>query len=158
VDVPAGVEDGSTLRLADRGAAGQRGGAPGSLFVHLVVTPDRRFERQGDNLHTTLNIGLAQAALGVETEAQGIDATVPIVVPAGTQHGYTERVRGGGVPHLRGRGRGDLFVHVLVETPTDLTPEQEELLRQYAASRGEELGRPGGGGDGVFSRLRSAFG
>ncbi len=158
VEVPAGVEDGSTLRLAERGAAGQRGGAPGSLFVHLVVTPDRRFERQGDNLHTTLSVGLAQAALGVETEAQGIDGTVRITVPAGTQHGYLERMRGAGVPHLRGRGRGDLFVHVVIETPTDLTAEQEELLRTYAASRGEEVAPPDGGGDGVFSRLRSAFG
>jgi molecular chaperone DnaJ len=158
VEVPAGVEDSSTLRLAERGAAGQRGGPPGSLFVHLVVTPDRRFERQGDNLHTTLGIGLAQASLGVETEVQGIDSTLPIAVPAGTQHGYIERMRGSGVPHLRGRGRGDLFVHVMIETPTDLTADQEELLRQYAASRGEEVGPPGGGGDGVFSRLRSAFG
>jgi molecular chaperone DnaJ len=158
VEVPAGVEDGSTLRLAERGAAGQRGGASGSLFVHLVVTPDRRFERQGDNLHTTLSVGVAQATLGVETEVQGIDSTLPITVPAGTQHGYLERMRGAGVPHLRGRGRGDLFVHVVVETPTDLTPEQEELLRQYAAARGEEVAPPGGGGDGVFSRLRSAFG
>src|SRR5580700_5111538 len=129
VEVPAGVEEGSTLRLAERGAAGQRGGPSGSLFVHLVVTPDRRFERQGDNLHTTLTIGLAQAALGVETTVEGIDAPVDVVVAAGTQHGYVERVRGGGVPHLRGRGRGDLFVHVIIETPSDLTAAQDELLR-----------------------------
>jgi molecular chaperone DnaJ len=158
VEVPAGVEDGSTLRLADRGAAGQRGGAPGSLFVHLAVTPDRRFERQGDTLHTTLTIGLAQAALGAEMQVQGLEGALSVTVPPGTQHAYVERVRGAGVPHLRGRGRGDLLIHVLVGTPTDLTPEQEELLRQYAAARGEEVAPPGGGGDGVFSRLRSAFG
>jgi len=158
VEVPAGVEDGSTLRLAERGAAGQRGAPPGSLFVHLAVTPDPRFERQGDDLHTIRTIGLAQAALGVDVEVEGIDDAVPVRVPPGTQHNYIERVRGAGVPHLRGRGRGDLFVHVLIETPSDLTPEQEELLRRYAASRGEEVAPPGGGGDGVFSRLRSAFG
>ena len=73
VEVPAGVEDGSTLRLADRGAAGQRGGPSGSLFVHLAVTPDPRFERQGDNLHTTLTIGMAQAALGTEAEVETLD-------------------------------------------------------------------------------------
>ncbi len=158
VEVPAGVEEGSTLRLAERGAAGQRGAAPGSLFVHLAVRPDRRFERQGDDLHTILTIGLAQAALGVEVQVEGIDAQVPVSVPAGTPHNYIERVRGSGVPHLRGRGRGDLFVHVVIESPEDLTAEQEELLRRYAASRGEEVAPPGGGGDGVFSRLRSAFG
>jgi molecular chaperone DnaJ len=158
VEVPAGVEDGSTLRLAERGAAGQRGGASGSLFVHLAVTPDPRFEREGDHLHTTLTVSVAQAALGAEREVESLDGTLTTVVAAGTPHGFIERIRGAGVPHLRGRGRGDLFVHVLVETPTDLTPEQDELLRQFAASRGEQVAPPGHGGDGVFSRLRSAFG
>jgi molecular chaperone DnaJ len=158
VEVPAGVEHGSTLRLAEHGAAGQRGGPTGSLFVHLAVTADPRFERQGDDLHTTLTVGVAQAALGTETEVQSLDGALPLVVAAGTHHGFVERVRGAGVPHLRGRGRGDLFVHVLVETPTGLTPAQDELLRQFAASRGESVSPPGSGGDGVFSRLRSAFG
>jgi molecular chaperone DnaJ len=67
-------------------------------------------------------------------------------------------MRGSGVPHLRGRGRGDLFVHILVETPNGLTGAQEDLLRQFAAARGEQVSPPGSGGDGVFSRLRSAFG
>ena len=159
VEVPAGVEDGLTLRLADRGAAGQRGGPSGSLFVHLSVTPDARFERQGDNLHTTLTVGLAQAALGTETEVESLDGPQHLTVGPGTQHGHVERIRGLGVPHLRGRGRGDLFVHVLVATPGDLTPEQDELLRQFAASRGEDVSPPGTtGGEGVFSRIRSAFG
>jgi molecular chaperone DnaJ len=159
VEVPAGVEEGSTLRLAERGAAGQRGGPSGSLFVHLGVEPDPRFERQGDNLHTTLSIGVAQAALGTEADAESLEGPQRITIAPGTQHGHVERIRGLGVPHLRGRGRGDLFVHVLVATPTGLTPEQDELLRQYAASRGEEVSPPGsGGGEGVFSRLRSAFG
>jgi molecular chaperone DnaJ len=158
VEVPAGVEDGSTLRLAERGAAGQRGGPTGSLFVHLVVTPDERFERQGVDLHTALGVGLAQAALGVDSEVETLEGTVKVAVAAGTPHGHVERIRGAGVPHLRGRGRGDLFVHVLIETPTGLTPEQDELLRHYAALRGEPVAPPGGGGDGVFSRLRSAFG
>jgi len=159
VEVPAGVEDGLTLRLADRGAAGQRGGPSGSLFVHLSVTPDARFERQGDNLHTTLTVGVAQAALGTQTEVESLDGPQRLTVGPGTQHGHVERIRGLGVPHLRGRGRGDLFVHVLVATPGDLTREQDELLRQFAASRGEDVSPPGTtGGEGVFSRLRSAFG
>jgi molecular chaperone DnaJ len=159
VEVPAGVDNGSTLRLAGRGAAGQRGGPTGSLFVHLVVTPDPRFEREGDNLHSTLTIGVAQAALGTEVEVDTLEGSHPVSVKAGTQHGFIERIRSEGVPHLRGRGRGDLFVHVLVETPSDLDAAQEDLLRQFAAARGESVSPPGGGGgDGVFSRLRSAFG
>jgi molecular chaperone DnaJ len=159
VEVPAGVEHGSTLRLAERGAAGQRGAPNGSLFVHLAVQPDPRFEREGDNLHTTLTVGLAQAVLGVETEIESLDGPQRLLVASGTQHGHVERMRGLGVPHLRGRGRGDLLIHVLLATPTDLTPEQDELLRQYAASRGEDVAAPGSaGGEGVFSRLRSAFG
>ena len=159
VEVPAGVEDGSTLRLADRGAAGQRGGTSGSLFVHLTVTPDERFERRGDNLHTTLTVGVAQAVLGTQADVESLDGPQRVTVSPGTQHGHVERLRGLGVPHLRGRGRGDFFVHVLVATPTNLTPEQDELLRRFAASRGESVSPPGsGGGEGVFSRLRSAFG
>ena len=159
VEVPAGVEDGSTLRLAERGAAGQRGGPNGSLYVHLGVIPDARFERQADNLHTTLSVSMAQAALGLETEVESLDGPQRVVLASGTQHGFVERIRGAGVPHLRGRGRGDLFVHVLVETPTGLTPEQDELLRQFAAARGEDVAARGsGGGEGVFSRIRSAFG
>jgi molecular chaperone DnaJ len=158
VEVPAGVENGSTLRLAERGAAGQRGGATGSLFVHLAVAGDPRFEREGDNLHTTLTIGIAQAALGTETEVETLDGVHPMVINPGTQPGFIERVRGLGVPHLRGRGRGDLFVHVIVATPSRLTAAEDELLRQYAAAHGESVSPPGGGGDGVFSRIRSAFG
>ncbi len=159
VEVPAGVEEGSTLRLADRGAAGQRGGPSGSLFVHLAITPDPRYERQTDNLHTTLTISVAQAALGAETDVETLDGPQHLTIGPGTQHGHIERIRNLGVPHLRGRGRGDFYVHVLVETPTGLSPEQDELLRQFAASRGETVAAPGaGGGEGVFSRLRSAFG
>jgi molecular chaperone DnaJ len=158
VEVPAGVDNGSTLRLAERGAAGQRGGPTGSLFVHLAVTPDPRFERDGDNLHTTLTIGMAQAALGTEVEVETLEGTHPVSVKPGTQPGFIERIRGEGVTHLRGRGRGDLVVHVLVETPAELDAAQEELLRQFAAARGEQVAPHGAGGEGVFSRLRSAFG
>jgi molecular chaperone DnaJ len=158
VEVPAGVEDGSTLRLAERGSAGQRGGATGSLFVHLAVTPDPRFERRGDDVHTTLTIGMTQAALGTDAEVETLEGAHALAVRAGTQHGYVERMKGAGVPHLRGRGRGDLFVHILIETPVKLSPVEDDLLRQLAAARGENVSPPDGGGDGVFSRLRSAFG
>jgi molecular chaperone DnaJ len=159
VEVPAGVEEGSTLRLADHGAAGQRGAPTGSLFVHLAIEPDPRFERHGDDLHTTLTIGLAQAALGTECQVETLEGTQAVTVAAGTQHGHIHKIRGVGVPHLRGRGRGDLYVHVVVETPGGLSEVQDELLRQFAAARGEQVSPPGsGGGEGVFSRIKSAFG
>ena len=153
VEVPAGVDDGSTLRLAGRGPAGPRGGPNGSLFVHLVVEPDERFERAGDDLHTTLHVGMAQAALGTTLDVETLEDSRQVNVAAGTQTGAVIRLRGLGVPHLRGRGRGDLFVHVVVDTPTDLTARQRELLAELAAERGEEVH----GHDGVFSRIRSAL-
>lgn len=156
VEVPAGVEDGSTLRLAGRGPAGPRGGPNGSLFVHLSVSSDERFERRGDDLHTMIHVGMAQAALGVHVDVETLEDRRHVEVPAGTQSGHVVRLKGAGVPHLRGRGRGDLFVHLLVDTPTALTPRQEELLRQLAAERGEDLAA--GGHDGVISKIRSAFG
>jgi molecular chaperone DnaJ len=157
VEVPAGVENGSTLRLADRGPAGARGGPNGSLFVHLAVVADERFERAGDDLHTTVHVGLSQAALGCQVEVETLEEARSVTIAAGTQAGHVLRLKGAGVPHLRGRGRGDLFVHVVVDTPTELTPRQEELLRLLAAERGEDVAGPAGG-DGVLSRLRSAFG
>lgn len=157
VEVPAGVEDGSTLRLADRGPAGPRGGANGSLFVHLSVAPDERFERSGDDLHATVHVGVAQAALGNHLEVVTLEEPHAVTVAAGTQSGHVLRLKGLGVPHLRGRGRGDLYVHVVVDTPTGLDARQEELLRQLAAERGEQVAPPGSH-DGVLSRLRSAFG
>ncbi len=154
VEVPAGVDDGSTLRLAGRGPAGPRGGPSGSLFVHLVVEPDERFERIGDDLHTTLHVGMAQAALGAALDVQTLEETRQVDVAAGTQTGAVVRFRGLGVPHLRGRGRGDLYVHFAVDTPTELTARQRELLTDLAAERGEEVH----GHDGVFSRIRSVLG
>ena len=157
VEVPAGVEHGSTLRLADRGPAGPRGGANGSLFVHLTVEPDARFERSGDDLHATLHVGVSQASLGTQLEVDTLDEPRSVTVAPGTQSGQVVRLKGLGISHLRGRGRGDLYVHVVVDTPTDLDPRQEELLRQLAAERGEEVDPPGSH-EGVLSRIRSAFG
>ena len=154
VEVPAGVDDGSTLRLAGRGPAGPRGGPNGSLFVHLVVEPDDRFERTGDDLHTTLHVGMAQAALGTTVGVETLEEPRQVAVAAGTQTGTVVRMRGLGVPHLRGRGRGDLYVHLVVDTPTELSPRQRELLAELAAERGEEVH----GHDGVLSRIRSALG
>jgi molecular chaperone DnaJ len=154
VDVPAGVDDGTTLRLTARGAAGPRRGPPGDLYVHLRVKRHDRFERHGNDLLHVLELPVTQAALGAELAFETLDGEEQLVVPAGTQTGREFRLRGRGVPHVNGRGRGDLVVRMRVETPTELSPEQEELLRQLAEQRGEAVAA---GSTGLLSKIRSAF-
>lgn len=155
VDVPAGVDHGSTLRLTGRGPAGPRGGPPGDLYVHLAVRPDSRFSRDGSDLHADLHVSMAQAALGSTVVFETLDGDESLPIPAGTQGGRLIKLRGRGVPHVRGRGRGDLHIHVVVDTPTGLSKTQEELLRSLAAERSEEISPPD---EGLMARLRSAFG
>lgn len=154
VDVPKGVDDGSTLRLTGRGMAGPRGGPAGDLYVHLRVSPHPRFVRQRDDLVERVGIGVAQAALGVHLPLETLDGWEELVVPKGTRTGEEFRFRGRGVPHLGGRGRGDLIVVVDVETPSDLSEEEADLLRRFAELRGEDVAPPE---DGFFSKVRSAF-
>jgi molecular chaperone DnaJ len=156
VEVPHGVESGTTLRLTDRGAAGPRGGSSGSLFVHLDVAADPRFERDGDDLHTMVHVGVAQAALGTVLDVENLDETVKVGIEAGTQSGSILRRRAEGVPHLRGRGRGDLFIHVQVDTPTELSEREVELLGELAQVRGEHL-EPPEEHHGILSKIKSAF-
>jgi molecular chaperone DnaJ len=153
VDVPQGVDTGSTLRLTGRGAAGPRGGSTGDLYVHLRVAPHDRYERDGDDLVTSLQVSIAQAALGTRFTLPTLDGDENIVVPAGTQHGREFVLRGRGVPRLQGRGRGDLRVRVEVLVPTSLTDAEVELLRAFAAGRGEEV-QPD---QGLLARIKSAF-
>jgi molecular chaperone DnaJ len=155
VEVPAGVDHGSTLRLSGKGAAGPRGGGAGDLYVHLAVHDDDRFVRDGTDLHAELRVAATQAALGASLPFETLDGTEELTVAAGTQSGHVLRLRNKGVPHVRGRGRGDLLVTVVVDTPSDLSKTQEELLRQLAAERGEVVAPPG---EGFMSKLRSAFG
>src|SRR5581483_8104209 len=154
IEIPAGVDDGATLRLSGRGAAGPRGGPAGDLYVHLNVRQHARFVRQGYDLVHELHVAMTQAALGAHIPFQTLDGDEDLVVPAGTQTGRVFRLRGRGVPHVDGRGRGDLLVQLVVDTPTGLTSGQEELLRQVAAERGEEIAPVEGG---LFSKIRSAF-
>jgi molecular chaperone DnaJ len=154
VDIPAGVDTGSTLRLTGRGAAGPRGGGSGDLYVHVRVQPHERFTRSGVDLHCDLPISFAQAALGAHIAFPTLDGTEDLVIPQGTPSGREFRLRGRGVPHLERRHRGDLIVHVQVQVPDDLTAEQEELLRSFAALRGDDVAPADAG---FFSRIRSAF-
>ncbi len=154
VDIPAGVDRGSTLRLTGRGAAGPRGGGVGDLYVHVDVAPHERFERDGYDLAHDLHVSALQAMLGVHIDFETLDGIEHLIIPRGTQSGRVFRLRGRGVPHVEGRGRGDLMLHVVVDTPTDLTPEQEELIRQLAELRGEEVAPPDAS---LLGKIRSAF-
>ena len=154
VDVPAGVDNGSTLRLSGRGAAGPRGGGHGDLYVHLRVAAHERYRREGDDLVTQVPISIAQASLGTTVKLATLDGDEELAVPAGTQTGHEFVLRNRGVPRLQGRGRGDLRAQLLVETPTKLSEAEIALLRQLAELRGEEVGNPD---KGLFSRIKSAF-
>jgi molecular chaperone DnaJ len=154
VDVPAGVDSGSTLRLTGRGAAGPRGGKAGDLYVHLRVAPHERYTRDDHDLVTDVPISIAQAALGTSLELETLDGTEQLVVPAGTQPGREFVLRQRGVPHLRGRGRGDLRARVRVEVPLKLSDRELDLLTEFAEGRGEVVGNAK---EGFFSRIKSAF-
>lgn len=155
VDVPAGIDDGQRLRLSGRGPAAARGGPSGDLYVTIRVRPDPRFERASDDLHTVHKIAMTQAALGATLTVPTVDADTTITISPGTQPGAVVTVRGQGVPSLRTGRRGDLHVHLDIAVPTRLTQEETELLARLAALRGEVVDEPR---EGIFSRLRSAFG
>ena len=142
--IPAGVDDGSRIRLSGEGDAGQRGGPRGDLYVFLSVTPHELFERDNLDLLVTVPVPMTTAALGGEIDAPCLTSEAcdgrckaPVSVPAGAQTGKTVRIKGKGMPHLNGKNRGDLVVELFVETPTDLTAHQKELLQELAASLGE---------------------
>jgi molecular chaperone DnaJ len=155
VDVPAGVDTGNTLRVTGMGGAGPRGGPRGDLYVHIRVRPDERFQRQGTDLVHNLHIPMTQAALGAHLRFETLDGTEDLVIPRGTQSGRIFRLRGRGVPDVNGRaGRGDLLVQIAVETPDKLTKNEEHLLRQFAAERGEEVAPAD---TSLLGKIRSAF-
>lgn len=155
VEVPAGVGEGSTLRLTGRGAVGPRGGGAGDLYVHVQIEPHAVFTRDGNDLLANLHVAMTQAALGARVEFTAIDGLIPVDLEPGVQSGKRYRVRDKGVPRLRARGRGDLVLTLVVDTPTGLTPEQEDLLRILAKERQEDVKEPGD--DGFLGRLKSRF-
>lgn len=146
VHVPAGVDDGSRIRLAGEGDAGARGGQRGDLYIFLSVKPHDLFERDGLDLLCGVPVPMCTAALGGEIEAPCLlggehcngEGRLTIKVPEGAQTGKTVRLKGRGMPSLRSRERGDLVVELFVETPTKLTPRQKELMRELAGLCGEQ--------------------
>lgn len=166
VKVPAGVNSQNRIHLESQGEVGPGGGPAGDLFVEIQVEAHPVFRREGNNLETVVKLPMTAAALGtsipiVTLEAERDDTPesdreISVDIPAGTQSGTRIAVAGRGVPHLRGKGRGDLGVTFLVETPTKLDDHQRDLLRQFAESRGEERVEPAKSG-GVFGWLKDAF-
>ncbi|MEV7431070.1 MULTISPECIES: molecular chaperone DnaJ [unclassified Nocardioides] len=170
VKIPAGVDTGTRVQLAEQGEVGPGGGPAGDLYVEIQVAAHPVFTRHGNDLHCTVTVPMTAAALGtsltlptleadVEQGADsGVETEFALEIPAGTQSGTEQVLRGRGVPGLRG-GRGDLVVSVAVETPQRLDPRQEELLRELAAIRGEETptGQVKPGSKSFFGRLRDAF-
>ena len=154
VEVPVGIDDGVTLRLTGRGAVGLRGGPAGDLYVHTRVRPHPRFRREGSHLIHEMHIPFTQAALGVHLDYETLDGTETIAVRRGTETGDELRLRGRGVPTVRGRGRGDLLIRFVVDVPDDLTAEQSQLVRQLAELRGETVD---GEREGLFGKIRSAL-
>src|SRR4051794_27837999 len=156
VDIPAGIEDGQRMRLGGRGHAGTRGGPPGDLYLLVTVTTDPRFERHGDDLVTRLDVPFTEAALGATLSVPTLSGTEEVELKPGTQPATVLRLRGRGLPQLRGRGHGDLHVIVNVLVPSRLTDEQRDLLRRFADSANGET-YPSPKQDGLFDRIRHAF-
>ena len=132
VKVPAGVDTGVRLRIPNQGESGYLGGPPGDLYVRLHVDPHEFFEREGYNLYCRIPISMLQAAVGETIEIQTLDSTRSVKIPPGTQSGDVIRLRGDGVPSLRGSGRGDLLIDIQVKTPVNLNKRQKEILREFA--------------------------
>lgn len=130
VRIPAGIEDGTTLRLEGQGEAGAKGGGAGDLLVEVRVRPHPLFRRDGDDIRTSLSLAPADLTLGTEVPVETVDGEVVLTVPHGTQAGAILRLKGRGIPSLRGRGRGDHLVTVNVKIPSKLTKKQRELYEK----------------------------
>lgn len=154
VKIPAGVDEGSRLRLSGEGEAGLRGGPPGDLYIYITVRPHKFFVREGNDIICEVDLSFAQAALGATIEVPTLEGTAELKIPEGTQTGTIFRMRGKGIPYLNGSGRGDQHVRVKVVTPTKLTERQRELLKEFAKISGEKTH---GSGKNIFEKMKDAF-
>lgn len=132
VDIPAGIDSHQRIRVAGKGQPGSNGGPFGDLYVEVVIKPHQTFTRDGGNLHVEIPVDVSKAALGGEIDVPTLDGTVSVSVPEGTQSGKVLRLRQKGIKSLRSGVEGDLYIHIIVQTPTNLTDEQKQLLRQLA--------------------------
>ena len=139
VAIPAGVEDGSTLRLMGRGEAAPQGGRAGNLYVILRVQPDERFERDGADLHTEIAVSFPQLALGDRVTVATVDGEEVLEIPAGSQANQTISLSGSGMPRVDRGGKGDLVVHLRLVVPTSLSAAEEAHLRAFADAGGRRV-------------------
>lgn len=152
INVPAGVDNGTRLRVASEGDAGKRGGPPGDLYVFLSVAPDAKFRRDGINILSEVKISYLQAILGFNFEVETVDGPTKLTIPPGTQPGTVLTLESKGVPRLGNPvSRGDHLITVGVEIPTKITPEERELLEQLVKIRGDRTGK--GGLEGFLGNL-----
>jgi molecular chaperone DnaJ len=155
VKIPAGVDDGQQLRVAGKGDPGVNGGPPGDLYIVFHVRSHEFFERDGDDIYCEMPITFVQSSLGDEIEVPTVHGKVKLKVPAGTQTGTRFRLKGKGVPNVRGYGTGDQHIIVKVVTPTKLSDKQKQLLREFADISGQSpLGEHE---EGFFAKVRRAF-
>jgi molecular chaperone DnaJ len=155
--IPPGVDTGTRLRVAAEGEPGANGGSPGDLYVVLEVKEHAFFERRGADLYCTIPIGISQAALGAELQVPGLNSEEKLKIPEGTQSGAIFRLRGKGLADPHGGGKGDLYYHVRVVTPTKLSREQRKLLEQLGASVKVE-NKPAERGSSIFDKVKDIFG
>jgi molecular chaperone DnaJ len=155
VNIPAGVEDGTRIRLGSEGEAGSRGGPAGDLYIFLTVRPHEFFQREGADLFCRVPIPLTTAALGGSFEVPNVDGTrAKIKVPEGTQSGRQFRLKGKGMPILRSRDFGDLYVQAIVEIPRNLSKKQRELLEEFAKTENRETSPESAG---FFKKVKEFF-
>ncbi|MDX6603665.1 MAG: molecular chaperone DnaJ [Solirubrobacterales bacterium] len=157
IEIPAGIEDGQRLRVSGAGHAGEAGAPPGDLFVEVAVADDERFRRDGTDLLSVVSIPATEAMLGTEVTVPTLDGEREIEVAAGTQPGHEEVLRGAGLPRLGGRRRGDQRVILNVVVPANLSDEQREIVERLDETLEDENLAPRHG-EGLFSRVRRAFG
>lgn len=156
VKIPAGVDNDNRLRVSGEGEAGTRGGPPGDLYVFIRVKPHKLFKREGNDIIYELPLSFAQAVLGTRVKVPALDGQEKLNIPEGTQPGSTFRIRGKGIPSLRGQGTGDLKVRVKLVVPQRLSPEQKQALAEYAHLCGEDIEQMEE--KGFINRVREAFG
>ena len=155
--VPAGVDTGTRLRVPGEGEAGSNGGPAGDLYVVLEVREHAFFERRGADLYCTIPVSIAQAALGAELGVPGLNGEERLKIPEGTQGGAVFRIKGHGLPDPRGGGRGDLYYHVRVVTPSKMTREQRKIMEQLAATLKVD-NKPAERGSSFFDKVKDIFG
>ncbi|HYC03287.1 MAG TPA: molecular chaperone DnaJ [Azospirillaceae bacterium] len=156
VNIPAGVEDGTRIRLAGEGEAGLRGASPGDLYIFLSLAPHRFFQRDGANIHCRVPIPMTTAALGGSVEVPAIDGTrAKVTIPPGTQSGHQFRLKGKGMSVLRSTQRGDMYITALVETPVNLSKRQQELLREFEKAGESEGTHPES--EGFFAKVKELW-